>query len=61
MDLNLEQLAKDLKNIVGKDHVHTGLFERINYADISLPYDVEQEDLPDCVVQPANAQEISGH
>ena len=61
MDLDLAQLTQSLKNIVGENHVHTGLFERINYAYISLPYDVEKGDLPDCVVQPANAQEISGH
>jgi len=60
MDLDLEQLAQDLKSIVGEGHVHTDLFERINYADTSLPYDVGKEDLPDVVVQPANAQEISG-
>ncbi|MBW1936042.1 MAG: FAD-binding oxidoreductase [Deltaproteobacteria bacterium] len=39
--------------------MHTDIFDRINYADTSLPYDVEQEDLPDVVVQPADAQEIS--
>jgi glycolate oxidase len=44
---------------VGEDNVHTDIFERINYADTSLPYDVEEGDLPDVVVQPANAQEIS--
>ena len=59
MSVSLEQLAQDLKNIVGEDHVHMGLFDRINYADTELPYDVEKECLPDCVVQPANAQEIS--
>ena len=59
MNLSSEQLAQGLRSTVGEDHVHTDLFERINYADTSLPYDVEQGDLPDCVVQPANAQEIS--
>jgi FAD/FMN-containing dehydrogenase len=59
MRVSVEQLAKDLKNIIGEDHMHTDLFERINYADTSLPYDVEKGDLPDVIVQPANAQEIS--
>jgi glycolate oxidase len=59
MAVNAEQLAKDIKNIVGEDYVHTGLFERINYADTSLPYDVEEQDLPDVIVHPANAQEVS--
>ena len=59
MKVNLEHVTQDLKDIVGKDHVYTSLFERINYADTLLPYDVEEGDLPDIVVQPANAQEIS--
>jgi FAD/FMN-containing dehydrogenase len=59
MDMTSEQLAQDLKQIVGEDHVYTDVFERVNYADTSLPYDVEDGDLPDAVVQPANAQGIS--
>ena len=59
MNENLEKLAQDLKSIVGEDHVHGDLFDRINYADTSLPYDVEKENLPDIVVQPGNAQEVS--
>jgi len=59
MKVNLEHLAHDLKNIVGEDHIYVDLFERINYAETSLPYDVEDEDLPDIVVQPASAEEIS--
>ena len=37
MSVSSEQLAQDLKKIVGEDHVHTDLFERINYADTELP------------------------
>jgi len=59
MSLDSEQLAQDLKQIVGEDHVYTDVFERVNYADTSLPYDVEDGDLPDAVVQPADAQETS--
>jgi glycolate oxidase len=59
MSVNQEQLAQDLNNILGEAHVHTHLFERINYADTSLPYDVEKGDLPDVVVQPENTHEIS--
>jgi len=59
MDMTSEQLAQDLKQIVGEDHVYTDVFERVNYADTSLPYDVEDGDLPDAVVQPADAQGIS--
>jgi len=46
MNVNAEKLAQDLKAIVGEDHVHTGLFERVSYADTALPYDVEEGDLP---------------
>jgi glycolate oxidase len=59
MGVNAEQLAQDLKGMVGEDHVHTELFERVSYADTSLPYDVEEGDLPDVVVHPADAREIS--
>ena len=59
MSVSSEQLVQDLKNIAGEDHVHTDLFERISYADTSLPYDVEEGDLPDVIVQPANAEEVS--
>jgi glycolate oxidase len=59
MAANLEQMTQSLANIVGADHFKTDLFERINYADTSLPYDVEEGDLPDAVVQPGNAREVS--
>ena len=59
MSVSSAQLVQDLKNIVGEDHMHPGLFERISYADTSLPYDVEEGDLPDVIVQPANAEEVS--
>ncbi|MBW2309870.1 MAG: FAD-binding oxidoreductase [Deltaproteobacteria bacterium] len=59
MKLDLDQVARDLEDIVGGDHVFTDLFERVNYADTILPYDLEKDDLPDMVVHPANSQEIS--
>ncbi len=59
MEVNLEQLTRELKGIVGEDHIYGDLFERINYAETSLPYDLEDKDLPDIVVQPAGAEEIS--
>jgi glycolate oxidase len=54
-----EQLAQDLSKVVGEEHVHTNVYERLNYADTSLPYDVIEEDLPDVIVHPADAQEVS--
>jgi glycolate oxidase len=59
MTLNLEQLTQSLANIVGIDYVNTDLLERINYADTSLPYDVEESDLPDIVVHPGNTKEVA--
>ncbi len=38
MKVNLEHVTQGLKDIVVKDHIYTGLFERINYADTLLPY-----------------------
>ena len=60
MTVNLEEMTQSLINIVGKEHVSTELFERVNYADTSLPYDVEEEDLPDVVVHPGTSEEVSG-
>ncbi|HPQ42586.1 MAG TPA: FAD-binding oxidoreductase [Syntrophales bacterium] len=59
MNIGLDQLVCDLENIVGKNYVYGDLFERINYADTLLPYDVEEEFLPDVVIQPGNAQEVA--
>ena len=56
---NSEQLTQDLEKIVGKDYVSTDLFERINYADTSLPYDVEEGDLPDIIVHPGKTEEVA--
>jgi len=59
MTVNLEDLAKDLKNIVGEEHAFSNLVERTTYAEAIMPFDVEEADLPDIVVHPANTQEIS--
>lgn len=59
MGLNVEELIQGLANIVGREYVNDDLFERINYADTSLPYDVEERDLPDVVVHPKNTHEVS--
>ncbi|MBN2568351.1 MAG: FAD-binding oxidoreductase, partial [Deltaproteobacteria bacterium] len=59
MNVSLEQLVEDMKGMVGENYVYEDLFERINYADTLLPYDVEKEFLPDVVIQPGNAQEVS--
>ena len=59
MSGSLEQLTQSLAGIVGRDHVNTDLFERINYADTSLPYDVQEGDLPDVVIHPGNTGEVA--
>ena len=59
MNGSSEGLIQRLRGIVGENHASTDLFERINYADTSLPYDIEESDLPDIVVHPQNAKEVS--
>lgn len=56
----MEKMVRELADIVGTDHVRTNVYDRILYADTSLPYDVEERDLPDVVVHPADSREISG-
>ena len=56
MSVSAEQLTQDLRGSVGEDYVFAGVFERMVYADTELPYDVEEADLPDVVVQSADAQ-----
>ena len=59
MSLVIDQVVSDLRSMIGKEYVLTDYFERINFADTCLPYDVQKEDLPDVVVNPANALETS--
>ena len=59
MSVNLGQLERDLKNIVGEDYVYSDMVEKVNYAESFIPYDLEEKELPDIVVHPANAHEIS--
>lgn len=59
MDTKPRLPSGDLKDIVGEEYVATNIFTRMSYAAGALPYDLTKEDLPDVVVQPANAEEIS--
>jgi len=59
MDVDAEKIVQDLRSLVGEEYVQTNIHERMVYADTSLPYDVEEGDLPDVVVHPAGVQEIS--
>jgi len=59
MTLNSDQLVQELSGIVGGEYVQTSVFERMTYADTSMPYAVAQEEIPDVVVQPANVEEVS--
>jgi glycolate oxidase len=59
MSVNSNQLAQNLRKIVGEDHVYTDLAERISYSERVSPLDLERADLTDIVVLPGNAQEIS--
>lgn len=59
MGISASQMANDLKSLIGDDYVHESVFDKINYADTLLPYDVEEGDLPDVVVHPGNAEDVS--
>ena len=59
MEVNMEQLSQDLRGIVGEDFVFTELAERVVYSETLLPYDLDEGELADVIVQPADAKEIS--
>jgi len=59
MCVSKENLLQDLSNIVGSPYVKSDIYSRISYADTAIPYDVEKEKLPDVIVYPADAEEIS--
>ena len=59
MEVNRDKLRKDLAKIVGKEHVFTDRPTSVVYAKDTMPWDVEEKNIPDAVVRPGNAQEIS--
>jgi glycolate oxidase len=59
MEVEIKKLAKDLSGIVGKEHVFIDKPTAVVYAKDTMPWDLEQQNIPYAVVRPANSQEIS--
>ena len=55
----MKRLAKDLARIVGKDNCFTDGSTTLVYAKDTMPWDVEEHNLPYAVVRPADSREIS--
>ncbi len=60
MEVNRGKLGKELAKIVGKEHVFTDRPTSVVYAKDTMPWDVEEKNIPYAVVRPANSQEVSG-
>ena len=59
MEVNRVKLGKELAKIVGKEHVFTDRPTSVVYAKDTMPWDVEEKNIPYAVVRPGNVQEIS--
>jgi glycolate oxidase len=59
MDINISKLRKDLAGIVGEDYVSTDRPTSVVYAKDTMPWDVEEKNMPYAVVRPSNSSEIS--
>jgi glycolate oxidase len=60
MEVKKAKLGKDLAKIVGKEHVFIDRPTSVVYAKDTMPWDVEENNIPYAVVRPANSQEVSG-
>jgi len=59
MAVDAKKLKKDLAKIVGKEHVFTDRPTSLAYAKDTMPWDVEERNMPHAVVRPVNSNEIS--
>ena len=59
MDIDTSKLARDLSKIVGKEQVFTDKPTSVVYAKDTMPWDVEEKNIPYAVVRPSNSQEVS--
>lgn len=59
MSVNVDKLARDMANIVGKDMVFTDKPTIMVYAQGSEAYELEEQNLPYVVVRPSSAEEVS--
>jgi glycolate oxidase len=57
--IEIEEVYQNLESIVGSNYIKKSLYERISYASDPMPYDLRENNIPDIVVKPANAQEVS--
>jgi len=60
MDVDVKKLAGDLSKIVGKEQVFTDKPTSVVYAKDTMPWDVEEKNIPYAVVRPASSREVSG-
>jgi FAD/FMN-containing dehydrogenase len=59
MDIEVRELARDLSGIVGKEHVFTDKPTSVVYAKDTMPWDVEDKNIPYAVVRPSSSREVS--
>jgi glycolate oxidase len=59
MEVDRAKVGKHLAKIVGKEHVFTDKATSVVYAKDTMPWDVEEKNIPYAVVRPSNSQEIS--
>lgn len=59
MDIDLKKLTRDLAGLVGADHAFTDRPTAVAYAKDTMPWDVEQHNIPYAVVRPADSRQVS--
>ncbi|HBF43369.1 MAG TPA: hypothetical protein DDW42_07010, partial [Desulfobacteraceae bacterium] len=59
MDISIKKLKKDLAKIVGKENSFTDKPTSVAYAKDTMPWDVEEHNMPYAVARPGNSLEIS--
>ncbi len=59
MSIDLKRLEKDLSRIVGKENAYTDRPTSVAYAKDTMPWDVENNNMPYAVVRPINSKEVS--
>lgn len=60
MDIDLKQLNKDLKKIVGEENAFSDRPTALAYAKDTMPWEVESHHMPYAVARPADTTEVSG-
>ncbi|GAH92242.1 unnamed protein product, partial [marine sediment metagenome] len=59
MSINIEKLAKDMKKIIGEEHVFADKNTRMVYGQDPMAHDIEEHNIPYVVVRPSGAEEVS--